>query len=71
MREVKRAHEVQIDATAPILERSLEKLLGGRASGIRHADIDAPEALRGLGDEAAHLLVNRDVNRVREYLDAG
>src|SRR5258708_33286369 len=45
MREVNSTHEVHFDGALPLVNRGSEKALRGRAPGIGHADIGAPEFL--------------------------
>ena len=49
--EIHGAHEIEVDGTAPLFDGGREKTLGGRASGVGHADIDAAELLDHGTDE--------------------
>jgi len=63
VREIDGAHEVHVDGALPFINGGSEKTLGGRASGIGHADISAAKFLNHGIDEIADSSRVRDVER--------
>ena len=66
--EINRAHQVELAGGVPIGIGGFGKGFRRRTAGIGHADIHAPEALVGLGHEAAHLVVRRHIQGARQHL---
>ncbi len=67
VREVNGAHEVHFDGALPLVDRGSEKTLGGRASGIGHADVGAAKFLNHGIDEIADSARVGDIERLGKH----
>jgi branched-chain amino acid aminotransferase len=65
--EVDSTHEVHVDGALPLVNRGSEKTLGGRASGIGHADIGAAKFLNHGVNEIADSARISDIERLGEH----
>jgi branched-chain amino acid aminotransferase len=65
--EIDGAHEIHVDGALPLVNGGSEKTLGGRASGIGHADIDAAEFLNYGIDEIVDGARVGDIERLDEH----